>query len=128
MKIPAETPKKEIPTVDKEITATDTRGSQKSEKSSVNTELENYFNPQDTVEISSNAKKLNAQSNSKVVTLPAGNENFVADTSKVTQRNKIKQIAALITNGKKISEADAKFLKQADPQLYAQIKSKLKTE
>lgn len=127
MKIPPETSKKEIPTVDKEITATDARGSQKSEKSS-DTELENYFKPRDTVEISAKAQKLNAQSNSKVVTLPAETENFVADTSKATQKNKIKQIAALITNGKKISAADAKFLKQADPQLYAQVKSKLKTE
>lgn len=128
MKIPPETSKKEIPTVDKEITATDDRGSQKSEKSSVDTELENYFKPQDTVEISAKAQKLNAQSNSKVVTLPAETKNFVADTSKATQKNKIKQIAAIITNGKKISAADAKFLKQADPQLYAQVKSKLKTE
>lgn len=128
MKIPPETSKKEIPTVDKEITATNARGSQKSEKSSVDTELENYFKPQDTVEISAKAQKLNAQSNSKVVTLPAETENFVADTSKATQKNKIRQIAALITNGKKISAADAKFLKQADPQLYAQVKSKLKTE
>lgn len=124
MKIPAENLKKEIPTVDKEITT----DSNKTQKAAQNTELENYFKPQDTVEISAKAQKLNAQSNSKVVTLPAETENFVADTSKATQKNKIKQIAALITNGKKISAADAKFLKQADPQLYAKIKSKLKTE
>ena len=124
MKIPAETPKKEIPTADKEITI----DSSKTQKNAKNIELENYFKPQDTVEISSNAKKLNAQSNSKVATLPAGTENFVADTSKATQKNKIKQIAALVKNGKKVSAADAKFLKQAAPQLYAQVKSKLKTE
>lgn len=122
MKVPAETPKKEIST--NEVN----NDSIKTTKDAKKAEVENYFSPQDTVEISEKAQKLNSKSNTKIVTLPAETENFVAYISKATQKNKIKQIASLMMNGKKISAADERLLKQADPQLYAQIKAKFKSE
>ena len=102
--------------------------------------LENYFNPQDTVEVSKEGREMQkAFSDVKIVKMPENPESInnaessasnsttysPNEVSSKPDNNKMQQIASKIGQGKNVSMAEEKALKENNPQLYAQAKAKL---
>lgn len=91
--------------------------------------LESYFQPTDEVQISDEGYNLQAKSETKILKMPEQVESFQAESSSDKQSDdaKMNQIAAKIMNGKPVSPAEEKALKETNPQLYARAKAKAKS-
>ena len=89
--------------------------------------LESYFQPTDEVQISDEGYNLQAKSETKILKMPEQVESFQAESSSQSDDAKMNQIAAKIMNGKPVSPAEEKALKETNPQLYARAKAKAKS-
>ncbi len=116
MKVSSDVPKAEKPDVD--ITLSQ---SPKSEKT---TNADDYFNPKDRVDISNEARELQARADVRLVKTPEKIE--TAQRTEQSDQNRLNLIASKIMQGQNVSPSEERTLKESNPQLYARAKAKAK--